>query len=378
MRIQKIHVEGYRSLRDLETEFDWLTVLVGPNGVGKSNLYKSLQLLDRAANRQLARAVAAEGGMGSVRWAGRGSTGSLALRINVRWDELEYELELGVEIAGGDPRIQASFPHDPYVRFEKIWSRMGRRVELIRRGGPLLQYRDDEGKWQKYRHNLDYNESMLSQIREPSRFPSIVAVRNEIAAWRFFHGFRSDPDSPLRKPQAVYRTTTMDSDGSNLVAALLTIQSGKNAKLLHKILSQALPDAKLTIQGKSTDPMRELGLRYTAVERVLCGHELSDGTLRFFALTAALLSEELPEFLVLNEPETALHASTFPAVAEAIAYAAQSSQVLIVSHSAELAQEIARRAETSVRTLHWDQEQGTRIDSQIPEVIVRYGPEDAE
>lgn len=373
MRIEKLHVEGYRSLRDLETELDWLTVLVGPNGVGKSNLYKSLHLLDRAANRQLARAVASEGGMGSARWAGAGSKGNLALRMKVRWDELEYEIELGVELAADNP---GSFPHDPYVREEKIWSRMGKRVELIKRGGPLLKYRDDEGTWQKYRHNLDYNESMLSQIREPSRFPSIVAVRNEIARWRFFHGFRSDEDSPLRKPQAVYRTTTMDSDGTNMVAALLTIQSGKNASMLKRIIKKALPDAKLSIQGNRNDPIREIGMRYSAVDRVLGGHELSDGTLRFFALAAALLSEEQPELLVLNEPETALHPSTFPALAEAIVFAAQSAQVLVVSHSAELATEISKRESAKVRTLHWDNKLGTRIDSQIPKVVVEYKPRD--
>lgn len=376
MRIEKIQVKGYRSLRDMQTELDWLTVLVGPNGVGKSNLYRSLQLLDRAADRQLARAVAAEGGMGSVRWAGEGASGSLALKINVRWDELEYEMELGVEIASSD--LPASFPHDPFIRKEKIWSRLGRRVEMIRRGGPLLQFRDDEGKWQKYRHNLDYNESMLSQIREPSRFPSIVAVRNEIASWRFFHGFRSDDDSPLRRPQPVYRTTTMDSDGSNLVAALLTIQGGKNAAMLKKILKRALPEASLQIQGNSRDPLREIGMKYSAVKRTLGGHEISDGTLRFFALAAALLSEEQPELLVLNEPETALHESTFPALADAIVFAAESAQVLVVSHSNQLAKEIAWRHETKVRTLNWDQKLGTRIDTQAPKIVVRRGKATAE
>ena len=41
--------------------------------------------------------------------------------------------------------------------------------------------------------------------------------------------------------------------------------------------------------------------------RVFSAQELSDGTLRFLALTGALLAYRLPPFIALNEPETSLH-----------------------------------------------------------------------
>jgi len=68
--IKRIRVQGYRSVRDLELELQPINVLTGPNGCGKSNLYNSLVLLARAAQGELAHAIAAEGGTPSVFWAG--------------------------------------------------------------------------------------------------------------------------------------------------------------------------------------------------------------------------------------------------------------------------------------------------------------------
>src|SRR5881275_339962 len=68
--VKQIHVEGYRSVRDIDVKLQPINVLTGPNGCGKSNLYNSLVLIGRAAEGQLARAIAEEGGTPSVFWAG--------------------------------------------------------------------------------------------------------------------------------------------------------------------------------------------------------------------------------------------------------------------------------------------------------------------
>ena len=64
--IKQIHVSGYRSVRELSLELRPINVLTGPNGCGKSNLYNSLVLIARAAQGQLARAIAEEGGTPTV------------------------------------------------------------------------------------------------------------------------------------------------------------------------------------------------------------------------------------------------------------------------------------------------------------------------
>jgi predicted ATPase len=72
----------------------------------------------------------------------------------------------------------------------------------------------------------------------------------------------------------------------------------------------------------------------------MADHELSDGTLRYLALTAALLSPRPPEVLVLNEPETSLHPSLIEPLARLITAAADNSQLIVTTHSMALADHI--------------------------------------
>ena len=48
--VKRVHIKGYKSLRNVEVELEPLTVLIGPNAAGKSNFLDALQLLSRIAN----------------------------------------------------------------------------------------------------------------------------------------------------------------------------------------------------------------------------------------------------------------------------------------------------------------------------------------
>lgn len=70
--------------------------------------------------------------------------------------------------------------------------------------------------------------------------------------------------------------------------------------------------------------------------RSLNSAELSDGTLRFLLLTAALLTPRPPTLMVLNEPENSLHSDLIPALARLIIKASRVSQLWVISHSQKL------------------------------------------
>ena len=55
MQIREIEISGYRSLREFQLKLGGITILVGPNGCGKSNIYQAIQLLGSAAHGQFAR-----------------------------------------------------------------------------------------------------------------------------------------------------------------------------------------------------------------------------------------------------------------------------------------------------------------------------------
>src|SRR5260370_34860564 len=71
LMVSQVRADGYRSLRAIRFPLGRLTVFVGANGVGKTNLYRALQLLQAAAAGNLSRELAAEGGMESALWAGK-------------------------------------------------------------------------------------------------------------------------------------------------------------------------------------------------------------------------------------------------------------------------------------------------------------------
>jgi len=73
-----------------------------------------------------------------------------------------------------------------------------------------------------YPFKISKSESALSQIIDPRLYPEISSVRNQILAWRFYHHFRTERDSPLRQPQIGVQTTVLSHDGSDLAAALET------------------------------------------------------------------------------------------------------------------------------------------------------------
>jgi predicted ATPase len=69
--------------------------------------------------------------------------------------------------------------------------------------------------------------------------------------------------------------------------------------------------------------------------------ELSDGTLRYLLLIAALLSPRPPALMILNEPEASLHPDLLAPLARLIEQAAKQSQIVVVTHAPALVAELA-------------------------------------
>ena len=78
------------------------------------------------------------------------------------------------------------------------------------------------------------------------------------------------------------------------------------------------------------------GCGWRSLQREQSAADLSDGTLRFLFLLAALANPSPPPLIAIDEPETGLHPSMLPIVAEYARDAAQHTQVILTTHSPEL------------------------------------------
>jgi predicted ATPase len=353
MRIREVSITGYRSLRAIRFPVGGLTVFVGANGVGKTNLYRGLQLLQASAAGTLARELASEGGMQSALWAGKrqgNKPARIKLSVGLGSDtdrtgqsKLDYDVEIGVvhsyevDIGVRQPTA-AAFALEPQVKEESlIYHDRRRPLNLLSRKGPHVTAINDDGVKRELGIELLASETALGAFRDPGRFGDIELVRRTMLDWRFYHDFRSDRDSPLRKPCLAVTTPTLASDGSDLAAVFATlVHIREDARDLYQAIDDAFPGARLVVPPP--DRTASFGLiQADYPQRIFEANELSDGTLRYLALAGALLGYRLPGFVALNEPEASLHPDLLEPLARLIVRAAERTQVWVVTHSERLA-----------------------------------------
>ncbi|HEY6687642.1 MAG TPA: AAA family ATPase [Propionibacteriaceae bacterium] len=351
-----IAIENYRSLRDLRLSLERLNVVTGANGSGKSSLYRALRLLADCASGRVISSLAREGGLESALWAGpehlAGSvrsgrhpvqgtvrSGPISLQLGFASDDFSYLIDLGLPTR----YASSAFNLDPEIKREVVWSGpiMRPASVLVKRKRTLAELRGTDASadaWQPFESTLRPYESVLTEVLDPVRAPELLAVREQIRSWRFYDQFRTDVDGPARQSQIGTRTPVLDAEGRDLAAALQTIVEIGDADALHGAIEDAFPGSQL--QVVETRGRFDLELRAHGLLRPLSAAELSDGTLRYLLLVAALLSPRPPSLMVLNEPETSLHVDLLPALARLIARASGHTQIVVVTHARELVEEL--------------------------------------
>jgi predicted ATPase len=346
--LQTVAVEGYRSLRSLVVPLGRLTVVTGANGAGKSSLYRVLRLLSATAHGGAVRALAAEGGLGSVLWAGpevfgegvrRGRhpvtgtvrTRPVALRIGLGADDLGYAIDFGLP----RPDDTTMFDRDPEIKLEVVWSGPVLRPSnlLSQRARAAVMTREGH-RWVDTGRRLERQDSLLAEVSDAVAAPEVLAVRNRVRSWRFYDSFRTDPEAPARGARMGTFTPVMADDGGDLASALQTLRELGPGHELDDAIDQAFPGSRLEIEDSGG--LFRLRLRQSGLLRTLDAAELSDGTLRFLLWAAALLTPRPPELFVLNEPETSLHPDLLAPLAGMMARAAARTQVVVVTHSTQL------------------------------------------
>lgn len=356
LMICTVAIHGYRSLRDLVLPLAQLSVISGANGSGKSSVYRSLRLLAEVAQNAVIGSLAREGGLPSTFWAGpetiarsvRQGThkveglakrNAASLKLGLGSDTYSYCIDLGYP---PPPPPATMFELDPRIKREWIW-----HGPVYRKASVMVERRNnfvwlatmkDEEPVILTQHLAD-TDSMLASIADPQRAPEMLKVRESVRGWRFYDHFRTDSESPARMAQIGTFTPVLNHDGSNLAAALQTILETRSDETLEKTLEDAFPGSRLSIDAENG--RFELQLHQHGLLRPLSAAELSDGTLRYLLLAAALLTPRPPQLMVLNEPETSLHPELLPALARLILAAAAHAQIIVVSHSLPLIDSLA-------------------------------------
>lgn len=366
--LHALAIENYRSCKDLVIPLGRLTLITGPNGVGKSNVYRALRLLADVARGESIASLAREGGLSSVQWAGpeeisrRMKTGEVpiegtvrkrpvAVRVGFVADELGYAVDFGFPVPSG-----SAFGLDPEIKQEAIWygDTWSERRTLVSRKRNVIRARDGTGKWVLVTDQADTRESLLSAVADARHTPEAYAAREIVRSWRFYDQFRTDRDAPARTRSVGTFTPSLAQDGRDLASALQTIMEVGQAEALAEAVDDAFPGTHVRVTSDGS----RFGVqwRQPGLLRPLDETELSDGTLRYLLWIAALFTPRPPSLIVLNEPETSLHPDLLLPFARLIAGASERTQVWVVSHAPPLIE--ALRADSGCRAYELYRELG--------------------
>jgi predicted ATPase len=347
MLLRSMFAANYRSLRSIRMDLAGVNVFIGENGVGKSNLYRALQLVQAAVRGNLAYEIAAEGGMASALWSGRRRDEKnfrIKLEVEVLDEERAVTFRYRVEAGLRPPKAAAGFAFEPQVKAEELSVETGSRpVTMVKRTGPGIMVRGERGRMEEYPEQAMTSETAISLLGDAGHYPEVGTFRRMVDGWRFFHGFRTDRDSPLRRPCLAVTSPLLDQDGGNLAAVFATLVHTRGDTVeLDRAVAAALGGAKLQVPDPGE--YAEFGLVFPDFpKRLFQPRELSDGQIRFLGLAAALMSYRQPPLIALNEPEASLHPDMLPPLADMIGEASRSSQIWIVTHSEQLASAVEER-----------------------------------
>jgi predicted ATPase len=150
---------------------------------------------------------------------------------------------------------------------------------------------------------------------------------------------------------------SLANDGADLAAAVQTILEIGDGDGLQAAVADAFPGCRLEVD--TSQPCFRLQLHQPGLLRPLESSELSDGTLRYLLLVAALFSPRLPPLLVLNEPENSLHPDLLDPLARLITAATLRTQVWVIAHAEALINALADSE--GCRLLRLEREQGATV-----------------
>ena len=309
-----ITIKGFKSIASLEKlALRPINVIIGPNGSGKSNFIGVFSFLHEIREGRLQDYVRRAGGADQLLHFGSRTTSEIHLFLSFREGVNQYELSLR-------PTDDDSlYPASETVSF-----------------------------WDK-RHPRPYDEDLLSRengreagISDPKPRESRVGFAQHLSRWRLYHMHDTSTNSPMRKTAQLDDNAFLRPDGSNLPAFLYLLQERHPDAygLIRRTVQRVAPffDDFLLRPDPLNEETIRLAWKHKASDQYFSAAALSDGSLRFIALTTLFFQPERyrPSVILVDEPELGLHPYAITLLASLVKQASVKTQVILSTQSSLL------------------------------------------
>lgn len=367
--IRRIFIDGYKSLTQLEVRLRPLSVLFGPNAVGKSNFLDAIQLLSRMVNAPTLKHAFDPPHRGtpleSFTFGPDGIAGHLEK------DRVTFTMEVDVEVSDGtvaavdkqiaDMRRGNGGDHTPETHIKERHLRYRLEVEILPRSGilrvcdesltalkangeikgsrnPFLEKKSGklslrmEGQAHPIYHDVGLDHTLVSRPLYPPHYPHLIAFRQELAGWFCFY---FEPRERMRASNPVKEVRHIGLMGEELAAFLNTLQAlePRQFKAVERAVTTLIP----RIEGVSVEPNKlgEVELNLIEEGTRMPARLVSEGTLRMLGLLAVGGAKEPPTLVAFEEPENGIHPRRLELIAKFLETKTASgrTQFIVTTHS---------------------------------------------
>lgn len=327
LNLESIRIQGYKSIRDLTLDIRAITILIGANSSGKSNILGIFKLLHAIGKGRLKLAMSREGGASSILHYGPKQTHELAIEVKLGVHQYQCTLvpsqdghlvfaeekpEIRQDLQPSFVREQdASFGHDGMIRSN--WHKSA----------------DAGGNW----------ESSLSKLQEQGD-PASREILRTFSDLRVYHFHDTSDTAELKGAHQINDNLYLREDGGNLAPFLYALHHThpEHYTRIVETIQLVIPsfDDFFLRPMVENSTMIRLEWREIHSDYPFLAHQLSDGTLRFICLATLLLQPNPPPVILIDEPELGLHPSAIKVLAALIGGASHRAQVVVATQSAML------------------------------------------
>lgn len=308
-----LSITGFKSIKTLsDLNLKNLNILIGSNGSGKSNFISFFRMLEYMSRGGLQEFIFKSGGAESICFGG-----------DVKSGEVMGLLKFGIN--------SYKFTLRPFL---------ADKMEV-----------SDEKTWLKNKErpypNGSREEARLPGWKGDGGYSGLTGERNvcghiydAISSWRVYHFHDTSENAPLRRAGIIGGDKRLLQDGSNLAPFLLYLQQNHEAAYRRivetvQVVAPFFADFSLEAEKSGPDGRETCRLRWRqkGVERLMQPWQLSDGTLRFIALTTVLMQPMPPATVLIDEPELGLHPRALTIFRGLLHEAADRMQVIVTTQS---------------------------------------------
>jgi predicted ATPase len=322
IELKSLTIKGYKTYRELQNfEPNRISVLVGANGAGKSNLISFFSLLYRmmANPGELQLAVSEAGGANRLLHDGVKKTESIFARLEFQTDETFNFYDFRLQYAANDTLIFGGESWGLY--------RSGTSVYL---GGGIT--------------GGNRESSLQSRAYQDQLANSLLLLLRKFVSYQFHD---TSFTAGMRRKSSRSDGQYLHRDGSNIAAYLYRLGKGTETEYqayqgIQESVRRLIPFfAEFVLEPENGHVL--LQWRERGSEEIFSASQASDGMLRIFALMTLLCQpkENLPALMMLDEPELGLHPQAIMLLGAHIRKVSQNCQVIVATQSTALVDEFS-------------------------------------